>query len=113
MVDPSRALRSRRSRSQRIALCASSGALCLVLSVARAEPPAPRDDAPLEAGEQPLEVVAALRQGSEPITADEVAALSVQTGPSIARARAVARNAEEAASLALVAVYPRLAFEAR
>jgi outer membrane protein len=88
--------------------------LCLALSVARAEPPPLRDtEPPPTAAEQPLEVVAALRQGSEPITANEVAALSVRTGPSVARARAVARKAEEAASEALVAVYPRLAFEAR
>jgi outer membrane protein len=118
MADPLRVVRSvRRSTSQRLALCRASGALgalFVALSVASAEPPTPRDgDPPPDAGERPLDVVSALRQGAEPTTADEVAALSVRTGPSVARAKAAASKSAEAASQALVAVYPRLDLEAR
>jgi outer membrane protein len=65
------------------------------------------------AADQPLELSLALREGGEAMTADQIAALATETAPSVARAQAASRRAQEAASQALIAVYPRLDLEAR
>jgi outer membrane protein TolC len=86
---------------------------------APAAPAAPGlSDSDIDAGKQiseheSLEQLAqALREGSEPMDADQVAALAVKTSPSVKAAQAANRRALEAASEALVAVYPRLDLEA-
>lgn len=84
--------------------------ISLAASTAGAVPPrAPPSVRPLEPGEQPLELAAhALQEGAESMSADEAAVLSRKTAPSLARAQAATRRAEEAATQALIAVYPRL-----
>jgi outer membrane protein TolC len=64
-------------------------------------------------GEGRLDFVRALREGAEPMNADQAAAAAVQTSTGVRRAQAASARAREAASQALVAVYPRLDLEAR
>jgi outer membrane protein len=64
-------------------------------------------------GESLSELAQALREGSETLTADQVAAIAVKTSPNVRSAQAANERARRAASEALVAVYPRLDLEAR
>ena len=49
-----------------------------------------------------------LRQGTEPMSADDAAAQAVKTAPSVAKVQAANEQARQVASEALVAVYPRV-----
>ena len=60
-----------------------------------------------------FELAQSLREGSESLTAGQAAVQAVRTAPSVRRAQAANERARAAASLALVAVYPRLELEAR
>jgi outer membrane protein len=87
----------------------------------RVAPAAPATDAaaaPVQVdrgddSESLFELAQALREGAETMSADQVAALAVKTAPNVRSAQAANARAREAASEALVAVYPRLELEAR
>jgi outer membrane protein TolC len=63
---------------------------------------------PVDSGGESFDFSAELNQGSESLSADQVAALAVKTAPSLVKANATSEQAREAASQAVVAVYPRL-----
>jgi outer membrane protein len=95
----------------------ASAAAAAAPAAPSAAPPAPAPTAapaaPRDQGSDSFDLARALAEGSEAMTADQVAALAVKTAPSMAKAEAVNEQARKAASQAMVAVYPRVDFTAQ
>src|SRR5688572_5834267 len=80
-----------------LALTTSAAAQAPASDAAPAPAPTP---APADAQ---FDLALALREGTEPMDSDQIAALAVQTAPGIRRAQAANEKARQAASQALVA----------
>ncbi len=103
-----------------IALCTLSAAPARAQQPPAAQAPAaapqaaPPASAPADERDAPrIDFTQALREGQNAMNADQAAAQTVKTAPSVRRAQAQERKAREAASEAVVIAWPRLELEAR